>query len=288
MTSPVIETGNDLDFDYAILDPISMRSIVQAAGRVRRHRPGAWQEANVLLLGRSPIAIQIGKLAMPGVETDVHHETGVSRGNLDRFPERTFRDLAGDLLFDKINAAPILSDAEACPLRDEEELLRRSMLRLSGEAPPLGRYLERTVARMNARFTRTRMFRRSTTRTLRYALSGDGLDNAVWVVDVSGGSGQPNWRVAPPSEFHMLPTPLQTEEEGYLFADILQRAWWDYAPGFEPMTDTELKKLVATDVASYSSRETILPVMTYGEQTGFTRNTPDDLFSSFGSYKKNQ
>jgi CRISPR-associated endonuclease/helicase Cas3 len=34
VTSPVIETGNDFDFDYAILDPISMRSIVQSAGRV--------------------------------------------------------------------------------------------------------------------------------------------------------------------------------------------------------------------------------------------------------------
>lgn len=287
VTSPVIETGNDLDFDYAILDPISIRSIVQAAGRVRRHRPGEWPSINSLILGRSPIAMQGGKLAMPGVETDVPRETGVSRRNLSGYPDRHFRDLAGDLSFDRINAAPILSDGDACPLRDAETRLRLAMMVLSGENPPLGRYLERSVSRMNTMFTRTRMFRRATTRNLRYALSGDGLEDANWLVDPSFGRSQRDWRRATLPEFNVMPG-TRAGEHGYLFTDILQRAWFDYSRGGGPMPDFMMRELVTVDVPYYGSDLTVFPVLTYGEQTGFSRNLPEDLCGTFGIAKQNQ
>ena len=38
--SPVTEVGRDHDYDWAVVEPSSMRSIIQLAGRVRRHRPG--------------------------------------------------------------------------------------------------------------------------------------------------------------------------------------------------------------------------------------------------------
>ena len=38
-TTSIQETGRDHDYDWAILDPCSTRSIVQSAGRVLRHRP---------------------------------------------------------------------------------------------------------------------------------------------------------------------------------------------------------------------------------------------------------
>jgi len=38
ISTPVIEVGNDLDFDFAVIDPSSSRSILQTAGRVNRHR----------------------------------------------------------------------------------------------------------------------------------------------------------------------------------------------------------------------------------------------------------
>ena len=38
LSSPVCETGRDWDADWAICEPSSMRSIIQLAGRVRRHR----------------------------------------------------------------------------------------------------------------------------------------------------------------------------------------------------------------------------------------------------------
>jgi CRISPR-associated endonuclease/helicase Cas3 len=284
VTSPVIETGNDLDFDYAILDPISIRSIVQAAGRVRRHRPEAWPSTNLLILGRSPIAMQGGKLAMPGIETDIPSITEVSRGDLSAYPDRHFRDLAGDLSFERINAALILADGNVCPLRDAETQLRLAMMTFSKANSPLGRYLERSVSRMNTTFTKTRMFRRSMTRNLRYVLSGDGLediDDTRWLVDLSFGRGRPNWQHATLPEFNKI-REIGTQKNGYLFADILQNAWVHYSGGSEQIPDSAMRKLVMVDVPDYGSEITILPVLTYGEQTGFTRKRPEDLSGPFG------
>lgn len=48
--SPVTEVGRDHDYDWAVVEPSSMRSLIQLAGRVRRHRPGACAEPNIALL----------------------------------------------------------------------------------------------------------------------------------------------------------------------------------------------------------------------------------------------
>jgi CRISPR-associated endonuclease/helicase Cas3 len=45
--TPVEEVGRDHDFDWAIMEPSSFRSIIQLAGRVRRHRDGAVATPNV-------------------------------------------------------------------------------------------------------------------------------------------------------------------------------------------------------------------------------------------------
>lgn len=49
--SPVTEVGRDHDYDWAIVDPSSMRSIIQLAGRVWRHRPTKIaKQPNIMLL----------------------------------------------------------------------------------------------------------------------------------------------------------------------------------------------------------------------------------------------
>lgn len=51
LATPVAEVGRDHDYDWAIVEPSSMRSIIQLAGRVWRHRPDkVAQEPNILLL----------------------------------------------------------------------------------------------------------------------------------------------------------------------------------------------------------------------------------------------
>ncbi|GAB3677852.1 type I-F CRISPR-associated helicase Cas3f [Salinisphaera aquimarina] len=51
--SPVTEVGRDHDYDWALVEPSSIRSIIQLAGRVRRHRVSETTQPNVMLLDRN-------------------------------------------------------------------------------------------------------------------------------------------------------------------------------------------------------------------------------------------
>jgi CRISPR-associated endonuclease/helicase Cas3 len=50
VATPVEEIGRDHDFDWAVVEPSSYRSIIQLAGRVRRHREGEVDTPNIALL----------------------------------------------------------------------------------------------------------------------------------------------------------------------------------------------------------------------------------------------
>lgn len=47
--SPVTEVGRDHDYDWAVVEPSSMRSLIQLAGRIRRHRDGECKSTNLLI-----------------------------------------------------------------------------------------------------------------------------------------------------------------------------------------------------------------------------------------------
>lgn len=71
--SPVIEVGRDHCYDWAVAEPSSLRSLIQLAGRVRRHRSGACVSPNIALLStnlkhvENPRAIAFCR---PGFEQD--------------------------------------------------------------------------------------------------------------------------------------------------------------------------------------------------------------------------
>jgi len=50
VATPVEEVGRDHDFDWAVVEPSSYRSIIQLAGRVLRHRPKTITQPNITLL----------------------------------------------------------------------------------------------------------------------------------------------------------------------------------------------------------------------------------------------
>lgn len=50
ISTAVAEVGRDHDYDWGIVEPSSMRSIIQLAGRIRRHRPGSCLTPNLYLL----------------------------------------------------------------------------------------------------------------------------------------------------------------------------------------------------------------------------------------------
>ena len=51
--SPVAEVGRDHDYDWAIAEPSSMRSLIQLAGRLQRHRQKVPSSANLLILNKN-------------------------------------------------------------------------------------------------------------------------------------------------------------------------------------------------------------------------------------------
>lgn len=71
LASPVAEVGRDHDYDWAIVEPSSMRSIIQLAGRVLRHRDKIPDKANILLLGKNYKALNQKSVCFtrPGFES---------------------------------------------------------------------------------------------------------------------------------------------------------------------------------------------------------------------------
>jgi CRISPR-associated endonuclease/helicase Cas3 len=50
VATPVEEVGRDHDFDWAVIEPSSYRSVIQLAGRVRRHRVGEVLNPNIAVM----------------------------------------------------------------------------------------------------------------------------------------------------------------------------------------------------------------------------------------------
>lgn len=67
----VVEVGRDHDYDWAIAEPSSLRSIIQLAGRVQRHRQKPPTTANVVMLNQNIRALKSENVAYckPGFET---------------------------------------------------------------------------------------------------------------------------------------------------------------------------------------------------------------------------
>lgn len=78
LATPVAEVGRDHDYDWAVIEPSSMRSIIQLAGRVWRHRPDkVVAAANIKILNTNIKALRYGNslgignavFQRPGFET---------------------------------------------------------------------------------------------------------------------------------------------------------------------------------------------------------------------------
>lgn len=114
IASPVIEIGRDLDFDCAIIEPSSWRSLVQAAGRVQRHRRRHAESPNIAVLTQNFNALcgRDRPYSRPGYETsalvlgDHRLDHGLDSALLDPVH-------AGGLLIPEPQAVPAQS-ADGC------------------------------------------------------------------------------------------------------------------------------------------------------------------------------
>jgi CRISPR-associated endonuclease/helicase Cas3 len=71
LATSVAEVGRDHDYDWAIAEPSSMRSLIQLAGRIQRHRQQQPQSPNLLVLSKNFKALKGEELAYyrPGFES---------------------------------------------------------------------------------------------------------------------------------------------------------------------------------------------------------------------------
>jgi len=72
LATSVAEVGRDHDYDWAIAEPSSMRSLIQLAGRIQRHRKQEPQAENLLILSQNFKALKniIPAYCRPGFETE--------------------------------------------------------------------------------------------------------------------------------------------------------------------------------------------------------------------------
>jgi len=102
IATPVEEVGRDHDFDWAIIEPSSYRSIIQLAGRVRRHREGDVDGSNISILQHNIKALkQNGKCEKPAFE-----KPGFETSNLLLKSHDLAELIDEDLILTKLDAVP--------------------------------------------------------------------------------------------------------------------------------------------------------------------------------------
>lgn len=71
LATSVVEVGRDWDADWGMIEPSSMRSLIQFAGRIQRHRQITPQQPNMLILNKNIKALrqQSPAYCKPGFET---------------------------------------------------------------------------------------------------------------------------------------------------------------------------------------------------------------------------
>lgn len=131
--SPVTEVGRDHDYDWAVVEPSSMRSLIQLAGRVQRHRNQPCTQANVLVFdtnlrhyaprradGHPPAAFVWPGFEQPHVDAD--HRFRLTRHRLDK--------LLGENEYRTITAIPRIQPAAAEALKPKQRLVDLEHARL--------------------------------------------------------------------------------------------------------------------------------------------------------------
>ena len=104
VATPVEEVGRDHDFDWAVIEPSSFRSIIQLAGRVLRHREESPEHANLAIMQYNLKAIlqKETPYSKPGYEDENH-----------ALPSDDLNDLLADEIQHKVDAIPRIADNPA-------------------------------------------------------------------------------------------------------------------------------------------------------------------------------
>lgn len=136
VATPVEEVGRDHDFDWAVIEPSSYRSIIQLAGRVKRHRNQEVTQPNIAIMQYNLKAIKndVKKPAFirPGYEPNKDLK-GLKFKNLDALLDESAINHA-------INAIPRIQAAETLKPKEqladlEHQVLQDKLTSYSGRGP---------------------------------------------------------------------------------------------------------------------------------------------------------
>lgn len=103
LATSVAEIGRDHDYDWAIAEPSSMRSLIQLAGRVQRHRQSAPQTANIHILHKNVKALRN--------RTPAYCKPGFESGG-NGFASHDLHDLLRPEEYEILSAIPRIQERE--------------------------------------------------------------------------------------------------------------------------------------------------------------------------------
>lgn len=125
VATPVEEVGRDHDFDWAVIEPSSYRSIIQLAGRVKRHRNQEVTQPNIAIM----------QYNLKAIENDVKVAAFLRPGFEPRTPTKSLKHKNMDALLDEsainhaINAIPRIQTPETLKPREQLADLEHQVLK---------------------------------------------------------------------------------------------------------------------------------------------------------------
>lgn len=153
--SPVTEVGRDHDYDWAIVEPSSMRSLIQLAGRVQRHRQKVCEHPNIFIFNKNLRHFYQEKgravFIKPGFELESKNPHDLFRLNSHNL-EKLLREDEYKIISAKprIRQQPQPWDSQGKLVDLEHSRLAQSMLPAEMSAAPLVRGEKSTGTRINA------------------------------------------------------------------------------------------------------------------------------------------
>jgi len=211
----VSEVGRDHDYDWAIVEPSSMRSVIQLAGRVWRHRDKTCDKPNIMLLDQNFRALKGDEIAFtqPGFESK-------------NFPLQThsLTDLIAQHDLSPISAQSRINPVSNLPLDNSLIALEHAHMQevLFGEAKKIKAYAAnwwQHPLHWNAELQRLTPFRQSQSDARLIFFMEDEFDEVLPYIDAEDGT-----------------EPKQAEIK------VIEKN--DYAVGVTPWFDLALKPLV--------------------------------------------
>jgi len=197
VTTSIEEVGRDHDFDFAIVEPGSLRGVIQMGGRIRRHRQVPTDYPNLAIMERSFKEVRSqwgdvfksrnGYFAYPGIQTPIKVLTDSKASavadliKLPAYDAAALYDL--EMLSTRLDARDAISEipSDRSLLGIKERELTRSYLEdglIAEEQLSVDDYVRDPMAMLTGHHPRNRKFRRTDTFDVPYTI----LDDGKWYV----------------------------------------------------------------------------------------------------------